>query len=84
MKREEYLKMFRDNESIKTILDAAEDEKERKAIRAHAEDMFMRAYDELLKPIFDQIQKDPEGMSKAWSEVEKELIKNAGKNPGKE
>lgn len=84
MKRENYLKMFRENESIRETLDAAKDEKERKAIRAHAEDMFMRMYDDLFQPLFAHLEKDPEAMMKAWSNLQSELIKNAGKDPGKE
>ena len=74
MKKEEFLKLFRENEAIISVLETAKDERERKAIRAHSEDMFMRLYDDLIKPIAEQLEKDPEGVSKAWSEIEKELI----------
>lgn len=84
MKREDYLKMFRDNPTLKETLEAAKDDRERKAIRAHAEDMFMKIYDDLFQPLFAHLEKDPEAMSKAWSDLQSELIKNAGKDPGKE
>jgi hypothetical protein len=76
MKKEEFLKLFRENEAIKSVLQTPKDERERKAIKAHSEDMFLRLYEDLIKPITEQLEKDPEGMSKAWSEIEKELIKD--------
>lgn len=77
MKKEDYLKLFRDNDVIKKVLDTAKDDRERKAIRAHSEDMFLQLYDDLIKPLVEQLEKDPEGLSKAWSEIEKELIKDS-------
>lgn len=77
MKKEDYLKLFRDNDAIKGVLDTVKDDRERKAIRAHSEDMFLRLYDDLIKPLVEQLEKDPEGLSKAWSEIEKELIKDS-------
>jgi hypothetical protein len=74
MKREEYLRLIRNNESIKTILDSARDEAERKAVRAHVEDILLQMFDNMILPLNDQIEKDPEGMAKAWREIEKELI----------
>lgn len=77
MKKEDYLKLFRDNDAIKGVLETVKDDRERKAIRAHSEDMFLRLYDDLIKPLVEQLEKDPEGLSKAWSEIEKELIKDS-------
>jgi hypothetical protein len=77
MKREDYLKMIRESEEIKSVLSGVTDQKDKRAIKAYTEDFFMRFYDSLLGPIMSELEKDPEVLNKAFSEIEKELINNA-------
>lgn len=74
MKREDYLKLLRENENLKEIFSKSDDQKEKRAIKAYTEDFALKFYDNLLSPIMLILEKDPEALNKALTEIENELI----------
>jgi hypothetical protein len=74
MTREEYLKMFRDNEDMKNLLSKAPDATEKRMIKAYAEDFLLKFYDSVLDPLSKAIEKDPDALNKALTKIEEDLI----------
>lgn len=77
LKKDEYLKLLRDNESFKSALSRTTDEKERRAIKAYTEDFFMNFYNNVFSPLARILEEDPEAINKAVLEIKNELI-NSG------
>lgn len=75
MTREEYLKMLRENEELKSIFSKAPSGNEKRAIKAYTEDFAMKFYENIFDPIMKALEKDPEALNKALSELENELIR---------
>ena len=76
MKKEEYLRMLRDNDVFKNVLSQSKDDKERRFIKAYAEDFLMSFYN-VYHHIHVETQKDPDALKKAFLEIENDLI-NSG------
>jgi hypothetical protein len=75
MTREEYLKLIRENDDIKDVISKATDPKEKRVIKAYTEDFLMKMYDNFLGPMMSAIEKDPDVVNKALTEIQKELIR---------
>lgn len=74
MTREEYLKMFRDNEDMKNLLSKAPDAAEKRMIKAYAEDFLLKFYDSVIDPLSKAIEKDPDVLNKVLTKEEEDLI----------
>lgn len=77
MKKEEYLKMLRDNEVFRNVLSQSKDDKERRTIKAVAEEFMMTFYDDVFRHVQSALDKDPDALKKAYLEIENDLI-NSG------
>lgn len=75
MKREECIKMLRDDEVFKGVLGQARDDKERRYIKAYAEDFVFKFYDGVYAPIAKLAEEDPEALRKALVTAYEELSK---------
>lgn len=69
MKREECIKMLRENEVFKSILQQMKDDKEKRYVKAYAEDFIVKFYDNVFVPLEKAHQNDPEGTRNAFLEV---------------
>lgn len=74
MKREDYLKLIKESEEMKAVLSSVNDAKDKRMVKAYTEDFFMKFYDSMFAPILSELEKDPDALNKAFSEIEKELI----------
>ena len=75
-KKEDLLKELRENEMFKELLAAAPDEKERKAIKIHTENFLSHFFKNVIDPIQQMVEKDPEIIEKTLSKIQTELINN--------
>ena len=75
MKREECIKMLRDNDVFKSVLGQARDDKERRYIKAYAEDFVFKFYDGVYAPIAKMAETDPEALRQALTDVYEEVSK---------
>lgn len=80
MKKEEYLKLLRENDVFKSVLSQSKDDKERRFIRAYAEDFMMTFYNDIFHHVQNALEKDPEALKKAYLEIEKDLINSGSSN----
>lgn len=74
MKKEEYLKLLKDDEIFKAVLSKATNESERRAIKAYTEDFMMKFFTDVFEPVSKATSSDPEALKKAISEIERDLI----------
>jgi len=74
MTREEYLKMFRDNNDVKKLLSKASDDAEKRMVKAYAEDFLLKIYDRVIDPLAKAIEKDPDALNKMLTKEEEDLI----------
>lgn len=74
MKKEEYLKLLRQDETYKQCLTNVKDENERRLISAYTEDFMMKFYENIISPLNSVLEKDPEALKKACMEIENKLI----------
>ena len=74
MTREEYLKLFRENEDMKSILSKSSDASEKRMIKAYAEDFLLKFYDRVIDPLAKAIEKDPDVLNKVLTKEEEDLI----------
>lgn len=85
MKREECVKLLRENDVFKSLLQQTKDEKERRYVKAYAEDFVTKFYDNVFAPIEKAFQEDPESVRKAVLEVlQDRASSNDTKNDGEE
>lgn len=80
MKKEEYLKLLRDNDVFKSVLSQSKDDKERRFIKAYAEEFMATFYNDVFHHIQKELEKDPEALKKAYLEIEKDLINSGSSN----
>ena len=76
MKKEDLLKELRDNDAFKEILSSAPDDKERRAIKIHAENFMSMFFQNVLEPLQKIAENDPELLKKTLTEIQSELIKS--------
>lgn len=76
MKKEDLLKELRDNDAFKEILSSVPDDKERRAIKIHAENFMSMFFQNVLEPLQKIVENDPELLKKTLSEIQSELIKS--------
>jgi len=74
MTREEYLKMFKENQELKAIFESAANTAEKRAIKAYTEDFVSNFYDNVFGPMLKAMEKDPDVFNKALTDLENELI----------
>jgi hypothetical protein len=74
MKKEDYLKLLRQDETYKKCLSSVKDENERRLISAYTEDFMMKFYSNIIDPLSNVLEKDPEALKKACMEIENKLI----------
>jgi hypothetical protein len=74
MKKEDYLKLLNENEVYKEVLKKATDPNEKRVISAHAEDFIIKFFRDFVDPALKALEKDPDILNKAYSEIEKDLI----------
>ena len=77
MKKEDYLKALRTDDAFKKVLLQATSEQERRAIKAYAEDFVINFFNNIVKPINEAMEKDPDLLKKVYDEIENGLI-NSG------
>lgn len=77
MKKEDYLKALRGDEVFKKVLSQATSEQERRAIKAYTEDFVINFFNNIVKPINEAMEKDPDLLKKVYDEIENGLI-NSG------
>jgi hypothetical protein len=77
MKREDYLKALRHDETFKKVLSQATSEQGRRAIKAYTEDFIINFFNIVVDPLGKAMEKDPELIKKVYSEIENGLI-NSG------
>lgn len=77
MKKEDYLKALRNDDVFKKVLSQATSEQEKRAIKAYTEDFIVNFFDNVVKPLNEAMQKDPELLKKVYDEIENGLI-NSG------
>lgn len=73
MKKEDYIKKLRDDETYKDILGRATNSKERMFIQSFTED-FLARIASVIEPLREEYQKDPDGFMKKLEEIDKERI----------
>jgi hypothetical protein len=76
MKKEDLLKELRDNDAFKEILSSVPDDKERRAIKIHAENFMSMFFQNVLEPLQKIVENDPELLKKTLTEIQSELIKS--------
>lgn len=69
MKKEECLKQFREDETLKTVLSQTKDEDERRRIKAYAENFLSKFYDNIYVPFEKLSREDPEVLKASIQEV---------------
>lgn len=74
MKKEDYLKLLRENDVFKTVLSQATSDAERRAIKAYTEDFMVKFFTQVYEPVAQALEKDPEAVKNAYLEIGKELI----------
>lgn len=79
MKRDDYLKLLRDNDVYKAVLSQAKDPTEQRFIAAHTENFVMTVYKELFEPVNKLTEKDPDALMKAVHELRQNLIMSSSK-----
>jgi hypothetical protein len=84
MKREEYIKLLRDNEDFKAALQRVSSPAERQAIKAYTEDFMMKFYNGVLRPIEEIKKADPEALKNAVLEVDGGLVTSGSAEAEKE
>ena len=75
MKKEDYIKLLHEDMTFSEILSKATDPKEARYIKAFAEE-FMISFMEVMIPLREAYDKDPEGFKKQLEEIGGELFKN--------
>lgn len=79
MKKEECLKILRDNEMFKELLSKATNDLEKNAIKVQAEVFVLKLFEDVIDPLREAIQNDPESVNKAFQEMNDSLIKSGSK-----
>lgn len=79
MKKEECLKVLRDNELFKELLSKSTNEAEKNAIKVHAEVFVLKFFEDVIDPLREAIKNDPESVNKAFQELNDSLIKSGSK-----
>lgn len=77
MKKDEMLKMLRDNETYRQVLSLATDDKERQLIKAYTEDFLLKFYRSVAEPAVAARAQDPDILNKTYQKLSEELI-NSG------
>lgn len=80
MKKEEYLNLLRNNPIFQMVLEKASSDEERRAIKAYTEDFMMKFYKNIFEPAEKIKKNDPEALKNAYTEIEKDLIKEKKDN----
>lgn len=83
MKKDEMLKMLRENESYKQVLALAADSKERQLIKAYTEDFLLKFYRSVAEPTVAARAADPDILNKTYQKLGEELI-NSGSTDGQD
>jgi len=73
MTREDYLKLLREDPNFRLVMDKSKDDKEKQLVTAMSE-KFLMAFFDVIEPIREAAEKDPEAFKKQLLEVEKELL----------
>jgi hypothetical protein len=74
MKKEDYLKLLRENEVFKAVLSQATSDTERRAIKAYTEDFMVKFFNQVYEPVTQALEKEPEAIKNAYQEISSELI----------
>ena len=69
MKREEYIKLLRNNESFQMILQQSKDEDECRRIKAYAEDFMGKFYDNVYQHFDKAARENPQELLKSLAEI---------------
>lgn len=80
MKKEDFIKHLRDNEIFKSILSQTTDDKEKRLIKAYAEDFMLKFYQNIYEPLHSLAEKDPEAAKKEFIKIENDLINSGSIN----
>ena len=78
MKRDEFIKKIREDGNVKKAIGSVNDAAERRRIKAHTEAFMISFYDNVLGPLHDALQKDPEAVRNALLEIRDSLVMNSG------
>lgn len=85
MKKEECIKMLRDNDTFKSILRKAKDDKEKRHIKSYAENFIVQFYDSVYAPLQKLNEENPGAIKEALDELMKqESSRNKENNSGED
>lgn len=74
--KKEYLKRLREDPVYQSTLSKASTDSEKRMIKAYTEDFYMKFYDGVFGPLRELLEKDPDALNKAVSEIRESLIKS--------
>lgn len=75
MKKEDYLKLLRDNPIFQKVLSMSSSEEEKRAIKAYTEDFMMKFFKDVYEPALKSKINESDSLKNTIKEIEKDIVK---------